>query len=155
MALCASACNPSPADQREYKKELDLEPFPFNPRPAWLDIDLPPHLLASPQVLETLKSIDAHRNLSWRLGRQKTSGGVLRHAIGCFESLHSRFYPMIFKFGMTQNAANRWDNKDFGYRLEKDKWDSMVILFLCPEKFSPAFLEAALIEKYRGFLDIT
>ena len=66
------------------------------------------------------------------------------------ETLHAKYYPFIFKIGMTQNAANRWDSPRSGYKFERDKWESMLVIFLGPEKFTPAMLEAALIDKYRS-----
>ena len=100
-------------------------------------------------MLETLQSIDAHPNISWKLPKQKTAGGILSHAVACMETLHAKFYPFIFKIGITQNAANRWDSPRFGYKFERDKWESMLVIFLGPEQFTPAMLEAALIDKYR------
>ena len=66
------------------------------------------------------------------------------------EILHNKLYPMIFKFGMTHDPVTRWENSSYGYRWEKDKWQGMFILFISPEKYSPAMLEAAMIEKFGG-----
>ncbi|CAE7836337.1 unnamed protein product [Symbiodinium sp. CCMP2592] len=48
---------------------------------------------------------------------------------------------------MTGDPVTRWENRSYGYRWEKDKWQGMYILFICPEKYSPAMLEAAMIDK--------
>ena len=60
--------------------------------------------------------------------------------------------PFIFKFGITTNAAQRWDHPIYGYKFEKTKWRQMLVIHLSSEPFTPAMLEAALIEKYRRSL---
>ena len=120
---------------------------------SWKDADLPEELLILPTVMDVLKRVDAHDKVCWRLPvRVRTAGGFLRHAIKTIDSLHTRLYPMLFKIGMTHDAVRRWECPEYGYMHEKDRWEGMIILFLCPEKFSPAMLEAALIEKYSGSL---
>ena len=122
--------------------------------PAWLSANLGPEILV-PNVLDMLYQTDAHDRITWRLPKlARTAGGVLTHCIKTVESLQAKHYPMIFKFGMTHDAARRWDNPQYGYMYEKDKWDAMCVLFLAPEKFTPAMLEAALIEKFQSRLPV-
>ena len=81
-----------------------------------------------------------------------TPGRVLDHCIQTFEKMLSQNKPMTFKFGFTHDAAVRWHNSVFGYKFSKDRFDFMVILFGAANPHGPAFLEAALIEKFGGFL---
>ena len=121
-------------------------------KPAWLSASLGEEVLV-PDVVDMLQTIDAHDRITWRLPQlARTAGGVLTHCIKTVESLQAKHSPMIFKFGMSHDAARRWDNPQYGYKHERDKWDSMCILFVAPEKFTPAMLEAALIEKFQSHL---
>ena len=120
---------------------------------SWKDADLPEEMLILPTIMDVLKRVDAHDKVCWRLpARARTAGGVLRHAIKTIDSLQTRLSPMLFKIGMTHDAVRRWECPEYGYMHEMDRWEGMIILFLCPEKFSPAMLEAALIEKYSSSL---
>ena len=104
-----------------------------------------------PEVLEVLDNVDGHEQIFWRIPNGvRTAGGVLQHAFKTMEILRNKLYPMIFKFGMTHDPVTRWENSSYGYRWEKDKWQGMFILFISPEKYSPAMLEAAMIEKFGG-----
>ena len=118
---------------------------------GWSEASLPEKMVNNPDVMAVLTGIDCHRHISWRLPcNVKTSGGVLNHASKTMLVLQAKFSPMIFKFGVTHDAARRWDDSVYGYRLEKDRWERMLILYLSPEQAGPAMLEAALIDKYRG-----
>lgn len=76
------------------------------------------------------------------------SGQVLRHSINVFEGLLSKHYPVTFKFGFTHCPSWRWNNSIYGYKYSREKWASMVVLYASAEPYSPAMLEATLIEKY-------
>ena len=80
------------------------------------------------------------------------AGGVLQHALKSMEDLFSKYSPMIFKVGWTHNPVWRWSNSLYGYQTCSDNFDSMTVLFISDEPYSPAMLEAALIEKYQGTL---
>ena len=124
------------------------------PGVCWAEAKLPPDLLEQPQVQQVLREIDAHGKILWGLPRQAgTSGNVLQHACKTMDVLRLRFAPFIFKFGISTNAAQRWNHPVYGYELEKTEWRRMLVIYLSPEPFSPAMLEAALIDKYRGALD--
>lgn len=83
------------------------------------------------------------------------AGAVLRHAISVLEKLFKREEPLTFKVGFTHNPIWRWTNDIYGYRYAKEKWSNMIILHFAFEPYSPAMLEAALIEKYqRNFAEI-
>lgn len=79
------------------------------------------------------------------------AGTVLRHCIGFLDRLFAKEEPLIFKIGITHNPQWRWGNKLYGYITEKDKWTEMVIIHYSREPYSPAMLEAALIEKYNSY----
>ncbi|CAK9106713.1 unnamed protein product [Durusdinium trenchii] len=57
---------------------------------------------------------------------------------------------MVFKIGFTHCPHSRLRNPVFGYLGELQKWERMVIVFASSEAVGPAFLEAALIQKYKG-----
>ena len=80
------------------------------------------------------------------------AGAVLAHAIKIVEKQFSQHDPMIFKLGFTHNPHWRWCNRIYGYGYDVEKWSTMMVLYAAPEPFSPAMLEAALIEKYQSTL---
>ena len=41
----------------------------------------------------------------------------------------------------------------YGYKFARDCWAGMVVLFASHEPHGPAFLEAALIDRYQSNLD--
>lgn len=55
---------------------------------------------------------------------------------------------MIFKVGFTHDPAWRWANSLYGYRKSRDRWNSMLVVYLSPEPYSACMMEATLIEKY-------
>ena len=81
---------------------------------------------------------------------RSSAGSVLQHAINVFERLHTRNKPMTYKFGITNDAHQRWHHKRYGYESGRDKYEHMVVLYAANNPHGPAFLEAALINKYFG-----
>ena len=79
-----------------------------------------------------------------------TAGAVLRHCCNLFESLLLQCKPMTFKFGITHDASFRWHNRRFGYKFARDRFEKMVVCYAASDPYGPAFLEAALIDKYSG-----
>lgn len=78
------------------------------------------------------------------------AGAVLLHAIQTLESLFRQQEPLIFKVGFSHDPIWRWSNDVYGYKNSKEKWSHMIILYYAKEPYSPAMLEAALIEKYKS-----
>ena len=78
------------------------------------------------------------------------SGLVLQHAIKVVERLFSQYDPMIWKVGFTHCPSFRWNNETYGYKFGVEKWAGMVVLYASLEPYSPAMLEATLIEKFNG-----
>ena len=112
-----------------------------------------PDLRHLPRSENVFRKIEMDPCLSLALPKPgATPGKVLNHAIQFFERLLSKNQPMTFKFGFTHDAAVRWHNGVFGYKFSKDRFDFMVILFGAANPHGPAFLEAALIEKFGSFL---
>ena len=84
-----------------------------------------------------------------------SAGAVLAHSIRVLENLFSMQEPLTFKIGYTHNPIWRWGNDIYGYRFDRNKWSNMVIIYYAKEPYSPAMLEAALIEKYRSIFEAT
>ena len=84
--------------------------------------------------------------------RGVSAGSVLKHAQRVLDGMFKKQNPCIYKIGFTHSPAWRWTNKLYGYQHAKDGWTNMIVLFVTDEPFSPAMLEAALIEKHFGNL---
>ena len=57
--------------------------------------------------------------------------------------------PAVFKIWITINPIHRWHNKVYGYGHSPDKYIKMVLLLMSASGEAAAFLEAALIDKFR------
>ncbi len=98
---------------------------------------------------EVFIKIQNHQSVSCMLQKPgSTAGRVLSHASSVFEKLHQRYRPMTFKFGITHDPVMRWDNLKYGYRHALEKFEHMVVIFAAGNPHAPAFLEAALIDKF-------
>lgn len=78
------------------------------------------------------------------------SGSVVRHCANLLDDLIDSQSPVMFKIGFTHNPFWRWGNSIYGYCSAVEKWSFMVVIYAAPEPHSPAMLEAALIDKYKG-----
>ncbi len=78
------------------------------------------------------------------------SGAVVRHCSNFVEQLFNSQSPMTFKFGFTHSPLWRWGNSLYGYATSRDKWTTMVVIYIATEPHSAAMLEAALIDKYQS-----
>ena len=95
----------------------------------------------------------AAETIVWRLPKRNLSAGtVLQHAVHSIEAYFEQYTPCIWKVGWTHDPIWRWGNTLYGYGVAKDRWEQMVMIFASHEPHGPAFLEAALIEKYKSFL---
>jgi hypothetical protein len=109
--------------------------------------------LDDPVVNTLLDELEKHDQISvWLPLKVTTAGMVLKHAVQVVETIFESFAPMIFKFGFSSDPKIRWENRRYGYLHERDRWERMVVLYLSPEPWSPAMLEAALIDRYDGTL---
>lgn len=121
---------------------------------AWEDAYLRhPDLALLPRSRDVFRKIEGDPCLSLKLPPPRaTAGGVLRHAICIFEKLLKDNKPMTFKFGISHDAHVRWHNPVWGYRYSKDPFAQMIVIFAASNPHAPAFLEAALIEKFGSSL---
>lgn len=110
-------------------------------------------LAGLPRSRDVFRKIEADPCLFISLPKPSaTAGGILNHAIQSFERLLEKNKPMTFKFGFTHCAHTRFYNTKFGYKHAKVTFDCMLVLFGAPNPHGPAFLEAALVEKYLSSL---
>ena len=121
---------------------------------VWEDLYLRhPDLSSLPRSQNVFRQIEIDPRLSMRLPVPGvTAGRVLDHATRTFEELLSKNKPMTFKFGITHDAAVRGYNTTFGYEYSRDIFDYMLVIYAASNPHGPAFLEAALIDRFGGFL---
>ena len=101
-----------------------------------------------------LNKIYADPKLDCQLPRKgSVSGSVLKHAICSLERALATQGPLVFKIGYTHCPHFRFHNPVFGYACDPyQKWETMVAVFVSSEPTGPSFLEAALIQQYKGHL---
>jgi hypothetical protein len=93
--------------------------------------------------------------IDFQLPKKKSlAGAVLHHSVGIMESFLKKQSPAIFKIGWTHDCCWRWSNTIYGYGHSLDKWSHMTVMYISDEPYTPAMLEAALIEKYSGTMPI-
>lgn len=115
--------------------------------------NLPAKLLERSGLQQMVHHAKALGCISFRLPKSVvTAGAILHHCIGVVESVLEKQYPLIFKIGFTHDAVWRWSNGLYGYAVSREKWSNMIILHIADEPFSVAMLEAALINRFHGFL---
>lgn len=78
-----------------------------------------------------------------------SAGRILKHSKDIVDGLLAKHAPMIFKIGYTHDPQWRWGNDIYGYHKDLDRWSTMVVVFETNEPYSPAMLEAALIDIYK------
>jgi hypothetical protein len=74
------------------------------------------------------------------------SGGVMKHCIRHIEALTQK--PRNFKIGVAHSPLRRWDNKQYGYALDK-RFCAMDVVAELNTSEAAAFLEASLIAKFQ------
>jgi hypothetical protein len=88
----------------------------------------------------------------WLPKKSSLPGLVVKHTMETVDKILEKQWPAVFKFGFTHCPHFRFWNK-FGYAVDKhQKWQMMCVLFASHESTGPAFLEASLIQKYKGNL---
>lgn len=83
---------------------------------------------------------------------RSTAGQILKHCFDTLDVILAKQYPCIYKVGYTHCAWFRFYNDVFGYVLDRDRWQLMTVLYAASEVTSPAFVEAALIQREKGCL---
>ena len=101
---------------------------------------------------QALEVIDRDPRLSLSLPRKKAlPGTVMKHVFEVTDSILEKHYPLIYKFGYCHCAHARFYNRKFGYFNDRfDKWEHLKVLFISAEPVAPGFVEAALIQRYKG-----
>ena len=108
-----------------------------------------PDLCKLNRSLEVFKKMESQEHMTVSLPRPgSTAGFVLEHAARCFEMLHKKKQPMIWKFGITHCPHFRWHHHPYGYRYALEKYEGMLVIYSAPQPLGPSFLEAHLIQRY-------
>jgi len=104
--------------------------------------------------LETCQVVLSDPKLEFQLpSKGSLPGLILKHGVSTVEKKLHREGPLVWKVGITHDPAFRFWNPVFGYAIDRhQKWQKMVILYISHEHCGPAFLEAALIHKFKGTL---
>lgn len=111
-------------------------------------------VLSLPRTWACFEQIEADPLLGYRLPKKPTMlpGQILKHCYDVVDNVLESQYPCIYKVGLTHDAHFRFYNQKFGYRYERDKWEKMLVLHAASESISPGFIEAAIIQRHKGFL---
>ena len=140
---------PSPTASR-----APLLPLPLKASPPSRPSDLLPYFENSESLRELHAKCAELGCISFKIPSYgAVAGKVLQHASRELENLFAKESPLIFKIGYTHCAFWRWTNKVYGYAHARDRWSHMVVVFVAKEPYSPSFLEAALIDKFRSHLN--
>lgn len=118
----------------------------------WL-ASLDPFLMDLERSRECFQKICHEPKIECMLQTRSASlaGTILRHAFNSMEKLFAQHWPMVYKIGFTHDPHSRWWNPVYGYAADKhQRWESMAVIYASVESTGPAFVEAALIQKYKG-----
>lgn len=111
------------------------------------------NILKLPRTHSCFGLIERDDKLDYDLPRKgAVAGHILRHCYSVLDLYLKKWQPMTFKVGYTHCAYFRFYNQKFGYIGCIDKFEHMVIVYAADETISPAFVEAAMIEKFKGNL---
>lgn len=83
---------------------------------------------------------------------QSSAGQVLQHCRRVLENHCNRLAPLMYKIGFTHDPCFRWHNRTFGYIRERCRWEGMVLMFASDDSTVAAYVEAAMIMAFMGFL---
>jgi len=78
------------------------------------------------------------------------AGTILKHCTQVVNQVIAKYEPLIYKVGYTHCPHTRFTNRKFGYVLDRERWERMLVLYAAGEVVSPAFVEAALIQHFKG-----
>ena len=94
-----------------------------------------------PRSMEVFRKIEGNPSLTLMLPKPAaTAGRVLEHAAERFTQMLRRNEPCTFKFGITVDPSDRWENYS---KYSLDRFDNMIVLYAAAQPYGPAFLEAA------------
>lgn len=84
--------------------------------------------------------------------RDVTAGAALAHCLSRVTTILKREYPCVYKFGYTHCLSWRWNNGTYGYRMDQDKYQNMVAVFISSASIGAALMEAFMIKEHMGSL---
>ena len=118
---------------------------------AWSDA-LDAQLLDMARTLECFNKIEFDERLGYKLPRKGClPGAILKHCFSTSDGVIAKHEPFIYKFGFTHCPHTRFYNQKFGYAHDlKAGWEHMLVLYVASETASTSFVEAALIQRYKG-----
>ena len=121
-------------------------------RPLWKDY-LSEDILSLPRTWECFQQIEDDDHLGFCLPpKNSLPGAVLRHVYKYVDNLVGKEWPLIYKLGFTHSPHARFWNNKYGYVTERYKWERLVVIYCGIDTTSAAYVEAALIQKYKGYL---
>ena len=103
---------------------------------------------------ECFEKIEADPELDYDLPKRPgiLAGQILKYCFDKADQVLAAQAPCIYKFGYTHCAHFRWHNTTFGYKCAPDKWEKLLVIYAASETISPAYVEGALIQRFKGFL---
>lgn len=126
-----------------------------SPEDDWFPKQLDESLQKLDRTRQVFELIRYEKHIEHKLPRAGiTAGRTLAHASAIFERLMAKHSPMSFKFGITHCAHFRWHHRPYGYKYSKEKFSNLLILYASSTPIAPAWLEAALIDKFGSCLAI-
>ena len=128
--------------------------WPSSKRRRQWDKTLDAATLQLPRTRECFELISADDKLDWDLPLPNMlAGKILVHCYSALDRILEKNWPCIYKIGVTHCAHYRFYNDVFGYQRESDQWEKLTVIYASPEAISPAFVEAAVIQRHKGFFD--
>ena len=108
-------------------------------------------ILAMPRTDDVFNKIENDFRLDYILPPKKSlAGKILIHSFEVAQKIVQKNEPLIYKIGYTHDAHTRFYNSKFGYQQEKCRWEKLLVLYAAGETVSPSFVEAALIQQFKG-----
>ena len=127
-----------------------IRAFQQDRRLQWQDA-LDQKVLSMVRTLDCFTKITMDEKLWYDLPPKGcTAGAVLKHCLQVANKVIEKHKPLIFKFGYCYDAHVRFYNDTFGYVLDRERWDYLLVVYAAGETTSPAFVEAALIQHFKG-----
>lgn len=132
--------------------------FPSRPSSSrsklhWKDA-LGSNVLSLPRTVDVFTKIELDEKLSYHLPpKHALPGRVVKDCVDYVAHMINKHKPLIYKIGYCHDAHTRFYNRKFGYALDPERWEHLVTLYAADEIISPGFLEAALIQQFKGTLD--
>ena len=122
-------------------------------RHHWSNI-LEAKVLSLQRTRECFEKIEADPELDYDLPKRPgmLAGQILKYCFDKADQVLAAQAPCIYKFGYTHCAHFRWHNTTFGYKCAPDKWEKLLVIYAASETISPAYVEGALIQRFKGFL---